>query len=244
MVGSRTPEENGKGTFEMHYLLFYEVGEDYVSKRAEFRDAHLEKAWGASARGELVLGGALANPVDGAVLLFQGDSPEVAEKFARADPYVTSGAVKRWHVREWMTVAGEDAAKPVRPQRGTAVKATPGESSNPLGEDSSCQDMGMIVRMWKARSTVEKSGEYIQHARGRVFPALRAIAGHRGAYLLRRAVDGGVELVVLTLWESMEAVRKFAGLKPEKAVVEPEARAVLSDFDEIVKHFEIVHRPD
>lgn len=102
----------------MHYLLFYEVGEDYVSRRAEFRDAHLEKAWKASERGELVLGGALANPVDGAVLLFWGDSPEVAEKFARADPYVTSGAVKRWHVREWTTVAGEDAAMPIRPNAG------------------------------------------------------------------------------------------------------------------------------
>jgi uncharacterized protein YciI len=87
----------------MHYLLFYEVAEDYVARRAEFRAAHLEKAWEASARGELVLGGALANPVDGAVLLFQGDSPEVAEKSARADPYVTSGAVKRWYVREWTT---------------------------------------------------------------------------------------------------------------------------------------------
>jgi hypothetical protein len=99
----------------MHYLLFYEVGEDYVSRRAAFRDAHLEKAWKASERGELMLGGALANPVDGAVLLFQGDSPEVAEKFAKADPYVTSGAVKRWYVREWTTVAGKEAATPVRP---------------------------------------------------------------------------------------------------------------------------------
>ena len=100
----------------MHYLLFYEVGEDYVERRAQFRDAHLEKAWQASERGELVLGGALANPVDGAVLLFQGDSPEVPEKFARADPYVTSGTVKRWYVREWTTVAGKDAARPVRPR--------------------------------------------------------------------------------------------------------------------------------
>jgi uncharacterized protein len=100
----------------MHYLLFYEIGADYVSKRAEFREAHLHKAWEASERGELVLGGALANPVDGAVLLFKGESAEVAEKFARADPYVTSGAVKRWHVREWTTVAGEDAAAPMRPQ--------------------------------------------------------------------------------------------------------------------------------
>ena len=100
----------------MHYLLFYEVGEDYVARRAQFRDAHLRKAWQASERGELVLGGALADPVNGAVLLFQGDSPAVAEKFARADPYVTSGTVKRWYVREWTTVAGENAARPVRPR--------------------------------------------------------------------------------------------------------------------------------
>jgi uncharacterized protein YciI len=99
----------------MHYLLFYEAGEGYVARRAEFRDEHLTLAWKASERGELVLGGALANPVDGAVLLFKGDSPEVAEKFARIDPYVTNGIVKRWHVREWTTVAGLDCAKPVRP---------------------------------------------------------------------------------------------------------------------------------
>lgn len=103
----------------MHYLLLYEVGEDYVAKRAAFRDAHLTKAWEASARGELVLGGALANPVDGAVLLFRGDSPEVAEKFAKADPYVTSGAVRSWRVREWTTVAGKDAAIPTKPATGS-----------------------------------------------------------------------------------------------------------------------------
>src|SRR6266699_450497 len=100
----------------MHYLLFYEVGEDYVSRRTEFRDANIAKAWAASARGDLVLGGALANPVDGAVLLFRGDSPQVAEKFAKADPYVTSGLVRRWKIREWTTVAGDDAAVPVRPK--------------------------------------------------------------------------------------------------------------------------------
>jgi uncharacterized protein YciI len=109
----------------MHYLLFYEVGDDYVTKRAAFRDAHLEKAWKASERGELLLGGAFANPVDGAVLLFQGNSPEVAKKFAEADPYVTSGAVKRWYVREWTTVTGEDAAAPIRPK---AAPATNGNS--------------------------------------------------------------------------------------------------------------------
>lgn len=216
----------------MHYLLFYEVGEDYALRRAEFREGHLEKAWEASERGELILGGALANPVDGAVLLFKGNSPEVAEKFARHDPYVTNGAVKRWYVREWTTVAGEAAAMPVRPN---AV------ASNPVGGGPSSQHRGMILRMWKARSNVERAGEYVQHATKRVFPALRAIEGHRGAYLLQRAVDGAIELVVLTLWDSMEAIRKFAGVEPDKAVVEPEARAVLASFDDSVTHFEVVH---
>src|SRR5450631_3917210 len=228
----------------MHYLLFYEVGEDYVSRRAEFRNAHLEKAWKASERGELVLGGALSNPVDGAVLLFRGDSPAVAENFARTDPYVTSGAVKRWHVRQWTTVAGEDSATPLKPNTLATGKITRSGSSNSGVEGAFSPDKSMILRMWRARATVEKSGEYVEHATKKVFPALCAIEGHRGAYLLRRAVDGAIELVVLTLWESMEAVRRFAGVKPEKAVVEAEARAALTSFDDSVTHFEVVHRTE
>jgi|HubBroStandDraft_1064217.scaffolds.fasta_scaffold02378_13 uncharacterized protein YciI/heme-degrading monooxygenase HmoA len=220
----------------MHYLLFYEVGEDYVSRRAEFRDAHLEKAWTASERGELVLGGALSNPVDGAVLLFKGDSPEVAEKFARADPYVTSGTVKRWHVREWKTVAGEDSATPIRP----STASSPDKDQDKDKDNADAR----ILRMWRGCATVEKSGAYLEHATKKVFPALHAIEGHRGAYLLRRSVDGAIEFVVLTLWDSMESVRRFAGVKPEKAVVEPEARAVLTAFDEFVTHFDVVHRTD
>jgi uncharacterized protein YciI len=99
----------------VHYLLFYEVTDDYLAKRAQLRSAHLEKAWAASERGELVLAGAFANPVDGAVLLFTGDSPAVAENFAKADPYVTQGLVRKWRVREWTTVAGKAATTPVRP---------------------------------------------------------------------------------------------------------------------------------
>jgi hypothetical protein len=99
----------------MHYLLFYEVVEDYVARRAEFRNAHLDLAWKAVDRGEMVLGGAFANPADGALLIFKGDSPEVAERFARTDPYVINGLVKRWYVREWTTVAGEGCTTPVRP---------------------------------------------------------------------------------------------------------------------------------
>lgn len=100
----------------MHYLLFYTVAEDYLARRAAFRKAHLEHAWRASERGELVLGGALANPPDAAILLFQGDSPAAAEAFAREDPYVRNGVVVSWRVREWTTVAGKEAATPVRPE--------------------------------------------------------------------------------------------------------------------------------
>jgi uncharacterized protein len=98
----------------MHYLLFYEVGEDYLARRGEFRNAHLALAWAASERGELLLGGALADPIDTSLLLFKADSAAVAENFARVDPYVTSGIVKRWRVRQWNTVAGEGCANPVR----------------------------------------------------------------------------------------------------------------------------------
>ena len=66
-------------------------------------------------RGELILGGALTNPVDGAVLLFEGPSPTAAEGFAKADPYVCNGLVTRWYVREWTTVVGRDAANPIPP---------------------------------------------------------------------------------------------------------------------------------
>jgi uncharacterized protein len=119
----------------MHYLLFYEVGDDYISRRAQFRDQHLQKAWEANKRGELILAGALANPVDGAVLLFRGGSREIAKKFAQDDPYVSNGIVKRWHVREWTTVVGENASAPIRP--ATAVESPDERVSPPGGGDSS-----------------------------------------------------------------------------------------------------------
>jgi uncharacterized protein len=97
----------------MHYLLIYELAPDYLARRTAFRNDHLRLAW----QGEgLVLGGALADPVDRAILLFEGDSPEAAERFAKADPYVQNGLVSRWEVRPWTTVVGKLAATPVRPQ--------------------------------------------------------------------------------------------------------------------------------
>lgn len=99
-----------------HFLLFYEGAPDYLERRQQYRARHLQHAWAASERGELVVAGALADPVDGAVLMFAGDDRQVAESFARADPYVLNGLVARWHVREWTTVVGELAAMPVHPE--------------------------------------------------------------------------------------------------------------------------------
>ncbi|HLX01609.1 MAG TPA: YciI-like protein [Trinickia sp.] len=98
----------------MHFLLMYEVAADYLERRGQYRAEHLELAWQAVERGELLLAGALADPVDGAVLLFEGESAEVAEAFAARDPYVRNGLVTSWKVRPWTTVVGERAATPVR----------------------------------------------------------------------------------------------------------------------------------
>lgn len=103
----------------MHYLLFYETVADYEQRRISFRAAHLAHAWSAVERGILVLGGALANPADGAVLLFACDSPEPVREFAAHDPYVVQGLVKKWTVREWTTVVGYGAAQPLRPSSET-----------------------------------------------------------------------------------------------------------------------------
>jgi uncharacterized protein (DUF924 family)/uncharacterized protein YciI len=99
----------------LHHLLMYDLAPDYLERRAAFRDEHLALAWQAHERGELLLAGALADPADMAVLLFQGDSPAAAQAFAAADPYVRNGLVARWRVRSWTTVVGAQAANPVRP---------------------------------------------------------------------------------------------------------------------------------
>ena len=93
----------------------YDLVDDYVERRAQLRAAHITHARQAIARGELVLGGALANPPDRAILLFKGESPKAAEAFAAVDPYVVNGLVKRWQIREWTTVVGPDAEVPLPP---------------------------------------------------------------------------------------------------------------------------------
>ncbi|WP_175777858.1 YciI-like protein [Burkholderia anthina] len=95
----------------MHYQLIYDLVDDYLARREQFRAEHLALAQAATERGELVLAGALQDPADQAVLVFEGDSPEAAESFARADPYVQNGLVKAWRVRPWRVVVGKHAPR-------------------------------------------------------------------------------------------------------------------------------------
>ncbi len=96
----------------MHFILSYEYVEDVVEKRAPHRKAHLEYLKQAFDAGEVVIGGALADPLDGAVLVFRGATPEAAERFAKSDPYVVNGIVTAWRVRNWSTVIGDGASFP------------------------------------------------------------------------------------------------------------------------------------
>lgn len=93
----------------MHFLLWYDVVEHYVERRRPFREEHLALAKASLERGELVLGGALEDPMDAALLVFSGDRPGAAEAFAEADPYVRNGLVRSWRVRRWNTVVRSES---------------------------------------------------------------------------------------------------------------------------------------
>ena len=91
-----------------HYVLFYDYVEGIEEKRAPFRADHLAHAGAARDRGELLLAGAWAAPVDGAAFVFRVDDGARVDAFARADPYVANGLVRGWRVREWTVVIGGD----------------------------------------------------------------------------------------------------------------------------------------
>jgi len=102
----------------------------------------------------------------------------------------------------------------------------------------------MVVRAWRGYSAVADAQAYPKHLLQRVRPKLEQLQGFRGLYLLRHRGAEEIEYLVLTLWDSMEAVHAFAGQQPELAVVEPEARAALVRFDHTVRHYEVLASPD
>src|SRR5688500_15226069 len=96
-----------------HWLLRYDFADDYLTSREPFRGQHLALAWQAADAGTLVLGGAVGNPPESGLLLFNDEA--AAQAFADADPYVANGIVTGWRVLPWTTVVGEQAATPIRP---------------------------------------------------------------------------------------------------------------------------------
>jgi heme-degrading monooxygenase HmoA len=102
----------------------------------------------------------------------------------------------------------------------------------------------MIARIWHGWAVGENADRYEAHLRAEILPGIHRIEGYAGAYLLRREAEGESEFVTVTLWESLDAVRAFAGADHEAAVVPPEARALLDRFDERSVHYEILARPE
>lgn len=102
----------------------------------------------------------------------------------------------------------------------------------------------MIGRVWRGQADADRAGEYEAHFRGDVLHELHHLAGFRGAYLLRHDDADGVEFVTLTLFDSLDAVRGFAGDNYETAVVAPVAQAALRDYDRTVRHYTIIAAPD
>jgi hypothetical protein len=100
----------------------------------------------------------------------------------------------------------------------------------------------MIARLWRGRAKTATAHTYSHHFAETVVPELKTLAGHRGAWLLRRDADGETEFLAMTLWESRQSIEAFAGPNIDTAIVEPEARAVLSGFDDFARHYEVAFR--
>ena len=98
----------------------------------------------------------------------------------------------------------------------------------------------MIIREWRGRAAASTAAAYPEHFHVNVLPELQGLPGFLGAYLSRRPLGDGIEFLVLTRWQSMDAIRGFAGNDVSNAVVEPAAVAALLDFDSNVQHYEVI----
>lgn len=201
-----------------YYAVFYEVVDDFVALRGAYRAEHLRRVSESYARGELILGGALAEPADRALLVFHVADKQTVLSFVQSDPYVVNGLVKKWEVRPWNVVTGNEAAPtPVVPKHPTE-----------------------IVRVWSARTSAEKWPHYREHFTKNVLPELHKLSGYLGATLSVRSAGDQREILVETYWRSLEALRAFAGVDLDAAVVATEVAAVLTEYDKRVRHYEIV----
>ncbi len=199
-----------------YYALLYELVDDMVTRRVPFREEHLRLARESRERGELVLAGALAEPVDRALLVFYVDDKTKVESFARNDPYVINGLAKKWEVRPWNVVVG----------------------NQPLSS-SSAATSGTMLRRWSARTIESQLSKYLEHFYKNVLPELRRVPGYLAATVALRRLDTEVEILVETTWRSLDAIRTFAGPDLGAAVVADQAAALLTSFDHRVCHYEI-----
>jgi uncharacterized protein YciI/heme-degrading monooxygenase HmoA len=201
-----------------YYALLYELVDDMVTRRVPFREEHLRLAREARERGELVLAGALAEPVDRALLVFHVADKSKVEVFARKDPYVVNGLAKKWEVRPWNVVVGNEP---------------------PTSSASSTPASAAILRRWSARATEVQLPKYLEHFSKNVLPELRRVPGYLGATVSHCRCESEIEILVETTWRSLESIRNFAGPDLEAAVVADEAAALLTNFDRRVRHYEI-----
>ncbi len=206
-----------------YYALFYELVDDMVNRRIPFREEHLRLARESRERGELVLAGALTEPVDRALLVFHVDDKSKVESFARKDPYVVNGLAKKWEVRPWNVVVGNE-----QPASSTDAATAPSDRA-----------AGTILRRWSARTSEARLPKYLEHFSKNVLPELRRVPGYLGAIVSIRRVESEVEIFVETTWRSLDSIRNFAGPDLETAVVTGQAAALLTDFDRRVHHSEI-----
>ena len=102
----------------------------------------------------------------------------------------------------------------------------------------------MIVRSWSGVTLPSRAADYVRYLQETILPQLRSLDGHRGTYVLRRELETEVEFQVLSLWDSLDAIRGFAGEDPDTAVVPEPAKALLERFDDRVRHYLAVSCPE
>lgn len=102
----------------------------------------------------------------------------------------------------------------------------------------------MIARIWHGRTKAEDAEEYLAYMRKTGFDAYASVPGHRGLYVLRQVKEGVADFHVLSLWDSTDAIRAFAGSTPEVPVYYPEDERYLLEFEDEVRHYEVVHRSE
>ncbi|HKS55979.1 MAG TPA: antibiotic biosynthesis monooxygenase [Steroidobacteraceae bacterium] len=98
----------------------------------------------------------------------------------------------------------------------------------------------MIARHWRGLVKRERADAYVEHLQSQTLPQLVQLAGFHDAKVLRRELPQGVEFLVVTIWESLDSIRAFAGTDVENAVVPPEARDMMVEYDRRARHFEVV----